>query len=100
MLLASLIRYIFDLLNDLCRTYARLLYNRLIIGVQLGQLNKRNLKMVDGWRPVVIPDEIFEVAKEHYEEHKEELKLKDGVRSLTGFINFCIREYLKEQGII
>ena len=56
--------------------------------------------MVDGSRPVVIPEEIYEVAQQHYEEHKKELKLKDGVRSLTGFINFCIREYLKEKGII
>ena len=56
--------------------------------------------MVDGWKPVVIPDEIYEVAEQHYGEHKDELKLKNGVRSLTGFINFCIREYMKEQGII
>jgi len=56
--------------------------------------------MVDGWRPVVIPEEIYEVAQKHYEEHREELKLKNGVRSLTGFINFCIREYMKEKGII
>jgi len=56
--------------------------------------------MVDGWKPVVIPEEIYEVAQQYYEEHKEELKLKQGVRSLTGFINFSIREYLKENGII
>ena len=56
--------------------------------------------MVDGWRPVVIPEEIYDVAQQHYEEHKDELKLKDGVRSLTGFINFCIREFFKEKGII
>ena len=56
--------------------------------------------MVSGWRPVVIPEEIYEVARKHYEERKEELKLKNGVRSLTGFINFCIREYMKEKGII
>lgn len=56
--------------------------------------------MVEGWRPVVIPDEIYEVAKQHYEEHEEELKLRHGVRSLTGFISYCIREYWKEKGII
>lgn len=56
--------------------------------------------MVDGWRPVVIAEEIYEVSQQHYEEHKDELKLRNGVRSLTGFINFCIREYLKEKGII
>ena len=56
--------------------------------------------MVDGWKPVVIPEEIYEVAKQHYEEHEKELKLKNGVRSLTGFISYCIREYWKEKGII
>lgn len=56
--------------------------------------------MVDGWKPVVIPEEIYETAMQYYEEHKEELKLNDGVRSLSGFIYFCIREYLKENGII
>jgi len=56
--------------------------------------------LVDGWRPVVIPVEIYEVAKEYYEENKDELKLKQGVRSLTGFLYFCIREYLKDKGII
>ena len=56
--------------------------------------------MAEGWRPVVVPVELYERAKEHYEENKEELKLKNGVRSFTGFVNFCIREYLKEKGII
>ena len=56
--------------------------------------------MVEGWKPVVIPDEIYDVVKKHYEEHEKELKLKHGVRSLTGFITFSIREYLKEHGII
>jgi hypothetical protein len=56
--------------------------------------------MVDGWRPVVIPAEIYEKAKEYYEAHEEELKLRDGVRSLTGFLNFCIREFMKQKGII
>ena len=56
--------------------------------------------MVEGWKPVVIPDEIYEVAKQHYEEHKEALKLRNGVRSFTGFLNYCIREYLKDNGIL
>ena len=59
-----------------------------------------NEYMVDGWRPVVIPEEIYVRAKEYYEENKDELKLRHGVRSLTGFLYFCIREYLKENGII
>jgi len=54
--------------------------------------------MVDGWKPVVIPTEIYEKAREYYEEHKGELKLRDGIRSLTAFIGFCLREYLKEKG--
>ena len=56
--------------------------------------------MADGWRPIVVPDEIYDRAKKYYEENKEQLKLKYGVRSLTGFLNFCIREYLKDKGII
>lgn len=76
---------------------ARFLYNGVILYIAHC---KRCIKMVDGWKPVVIPEEIYEVVQQHYEEHKEELKLKHGVRSLTGFINFSIREYLKENGII
>jgi len=56
--------------------------------------------MADGWRPIVVPDEIYNLAQKYYEKNNEELKLKYGVRSLTGFLNFCIREYLKEKGII
>lgn len=56
--------------------------------------------MVDGWKPVVIPEELFDVAKEHYDKNKESLKLRQGVRSLTAFITYCIREYFKEQDII
>jgi hypothetical protein len=56
--------------------------------------------MADGWRPIVIPEEIYERAKEYYEKNKDDLKLRYGVRSLTGFLNYCIREFLKEKGII
>ena len=56
--------------------------------------------MADGWKPIVVPKEIYEKAQQYYEKNVEELKLKYGVRSLTGFMNFCIREYLKEKGII
>jgi len=56
--------------------------------------------MVKGWRPVVIATELYEKAKEYYEENMEELRLRDGIRSLTAFINFCLREYLKEKEII
>ena len=56
--------------------------------------------MVDGWKPVVIPDELFERAQEYYEENKKELKLKQGIRSLTAFIGHCIREYMKSEEII
>ena len=34
--------------------------------------------MVEGWKAVVVPDELFESLKEYYEENKEELKLKHG----------------------
>jgi hypothetical protein len=56
--------------------------------------------VVDGWKPVVVAEELYDTAREYYESNKEELKLKEGVRSLTGFVNFTIREYLKEKGII
>ena len=56
--------------------------------------------MVEGWRPVVIPKELYDKAKEYYEENNEELKLRQGIRSLTAFIAFCIREHFKEKGII
>jgi len=56
--------------------------------------------MVEGWRPVVIPKELYDKAKEYYEENKDELKLRHGIRSLTAFISYCIREYFKEHGII
>jgi len=56
--------------------------------------------MVEGWRPVVIPKELYDKAKEYYEENKEELKLRQGIRSLTAFMSYCIREYMKEKGII
>jgi len=56
--------------------------------------------VADGWVPVVIAEELHDAAKEYYEENMADLKLKQGVRSLTGFINFAIREYMKEKGII
>ncbi len=56
--------------------------------------------MVSGWRPVVIPDELYQRAREYYEENKDELKLRHGVRSLTAFVSYCLREYFKENGVI
>ena len=56
--------------------------------------------MVKGWKPVVVPDELFDVATGYYEKNKEQLRLKHGVRSLTAFFNYCIRQYLKSKGII
>jgi hypothetical protein len=56
--------------------------------------------MVSGWRPVVIPDELYQKAQEYYEEKKDELKLRHGVRSLTAFVSYCLREYFKENGVI
>ena len=56
--------------------------------------------MADGWRSLYVPEEVYKRAKKYYDEEKDELKLKNGVRSPTSFINFCIREYLKEKEII
>ena len=56
--------------------------------------------MVEGWKPVMIPTEIYDVCKAHYEENKEDLKLKQGIRSVSAFINYCLREQLKKIGAI
>ena len=56
--------------------------------------------MVEGWRPVVVAEELYDAIKEYYEKNKDELRLKHGIRSVTAFVNFCIREYLKEKEII
>lgn len=42
----------------------------------------------------------YSAAREYFENNKEDLKLKEGVRSVSAFIAFCIREYMKEKGII
>ena len=47
-----------------------------------------------------MPKELHEVCKAHYEENKEDLKLKEGIRSPTAFINYCLREQLKKIGAI
>ena len=56
--------------------------------------------MVEGWKPVVVAEELHDAIREYYERNREELRLKHGVRSMTAFINHCIREYLKDKGII
>ena len=56
--------------------------------------------MVQGWRPVVVASELYEKTSEYFEENKEELKLRHGLRSLTAFINYCLREQLKKIGAI
>ncbi len=56
--------------------------------------------MAKGWKPVVIADELYLAAKSYYEKNQQELKLKQGVRSLTAFMNYCLREYLKTRKII
>ena len=56
--------------------------------------------MVKGWKPIAIEEELLRVCKEYYVKNQEELKLRHGVRSLTAFISYCIREYMKERGII
>jgi hypothetical protein len=78
--------------------YRLLFKNRIAVNKELSLLMVNY--MTNGWRPIVIPNEIYEKAKEYYEENQEKLKLRNGVRSLTGFINYCIREYLKDKEII
>ena len=52
------------------------------------------------WTAISIPKEVYKKAKEYYENHEEELRIQYGVRSLSAFINFCLRERFKELGII
>jgi len=56
--------------------------------------------MVKGWHPTTIEEGLYSAAKEYYEEHEEDLKIKHGIRSLSAFINHCLREHLKEIGAI
>ena len=56
--------------------------------------------MSRGWRSVPIPDEIYPVCKDYHEENKDELRLREGIGFLTGFINYCFREQLKKIGAI
>jgi len=56
--------------------------------------------MAEGWKSLAVPIEVYGRAIKFYDEKKDELKLKNGVRSLTSFLNFCIREYLKEKQAI
>ena len=57
-------------------------------------------RSIDRWKPVVIPTEIYQVCKDYYEENEEDLKLREGIRSLTAFINYCLREQLRKIGAI
>jgi hypothetical protein len=57
---------------------------------------RRLADLVKGWKRVVIPEEIYQRMKVYYEENEDDLKLTEGVRSLTGFINYCLRKQLKE----
>ena len=56
--------------------------------------------MAKGWTAISIPEEVHEKAKEYYEKHKEELKIRHGIRSFSAFVNFCLREYLKKIGAL
>jgi hypothetical protein len=56
--------------------------------------------MANGRKHIIVPDEIYERARKYYDEHKEELRLKYGVRSPGSFLSFCLRECLKKKEII
>ena len=56
--------------------------------------------MVEGWKPVVIPRELFEFCRAYFEDQGEELKLREGVRSVSAFMNYCLLEQLKKRGAI
>jgi hypothetical protein len=48
----------------------------------------------------VIAEELYLAASNYYDKNQQELKLKHGIRSLTAFMNYCLREYLKTREII
>ena len=56
--------------------------------------------MVKGWHSMAIEEVLYSMAKKYYERNKEDLKLRQGIRSLSGFINYCLREQLKKIGAI
>ena len=56
--------------------------------------------MANGRKHIIVPDEIHELARKYYDEHKEELKIKYRIRSPGSFISFCLREFLKKIAII
>lgn len=47
-----------------------------------------------------MPDELYDAVKQYFEENEQQLKLRHGVRSMTAFVSYCIREYMKEKDII
>ena len=56
--------------------------------------------VAEGWKAISIPTEVYEPLKDYYEGQREELRVKDGVRSLSAYISFVLREYLKEKKVI
>ena len=52
------------------------------------------------WTAISVPKEVYEEAKKYYKDHEEELRMKKGIRSLSAFINYCLREHFKELGIL
>ena len=49
------------------------------------------------WRAVMIAEDLYDKAEEHYDAHQEELKL-EGIGSRSAYIARCLRQYLTELG--
>jgi hypothetical protein len=49
-----------------------------------------------GYTAVTLSTEMYELIKRVYDKHKAFLKTKYGVRSVSSFVEWAIREYLKQ----
>jgi len=49
---------------------------------------------------VLVPGETYDMARKYYEDHKEELRIKHGLKNMEDFINFCVQKCFKEKGLI
>ncbi len=57
-------------------------------------------ELVKGWKSISISADLYEQAKAFFERNREELRIREGIGSLTGFLNFCVRQYFRKNGII
>ena len=49
----------------------------------------------EGWKPISLPDDIYEFFFEKWEKNKEEYKAKYKVRSFSGWLTKILAEYVE-----